>query len=102
IPTDWNSFNLDPSVGADAQKAVDGFRVNMGLPPRYYPSSAYNKSNVFYAPFLPYRTVYQHTTFQANDPLVHYTVGDLMDLERTNNVDFIPQNPPLDNIGRIN
>ena len=74
----------------------------MGLTPRYYPGATYHKSNVFYAPFLPYRTVYQHTTLQANDPVVHYTIGDLQDLERTNNVDFVAQNPPLDNIGRIN
>jgi len=100
--TDWNSFNLDPAVGADEQKAVDGFRVNMGLTPLYHPNATYYKSNVFYAPYDPYRAIYQHVTWQANDPLVHYTVGDLKNLEKTNNVDFILENPPLKNIGRIN
>src|SRR5262249_55578826 len=48
--------------------------------------------------------IYIHTSWQANDPLVHYTAGDLKDLSvnPTNRVNFIVENPPLQNIGEIN
>jgi hypothetical protein len=36
---------------------------------------------VFYAPFAPSRTIYFLTSWQANDPLVHYTIGDLVELQ---------------------
>jgi hypothetical protein len=59
---------------------------------------------VFYAPFNPYRPIYIHTSWQANDPLVHYTAGDLTDLslDPTNRVDFQSHNPPLDNLSKVN
>jgi hypothetical protein len=98
---EWLSFNIDPVAGQNVNKAIAGFKYNLyGVQtPGYGP---YYTSNVFYAPFNPFRQIYQHTTLQANDPLVHYTVGDLTNLEKTNNVDFIEQNPPLENIGRLN
>lgn len=62
------------------------------------------KSNVFYAPFDPYRPIYIHSSWQANDPLVHYLTGQLsyLNLQPTNRVNFASQNPPLHNIGMIN
>jgi hypothetical protein len=62
------------------------------------------KSNVFYAPFDPYRPIFIHTSWQANDPLVHFTAGDLKDLSvnPTNQVNFVGENPPLNNIGELN
>ena len=107
---DWLSFSQDPYSGLDAESAVDGFRYNlMGLSP-IYPKDfgkTFYKSNVFYAPFDPYRPIYLHTSWQANDPLVHYTVGDLVDVrfgieDETNRVNFYSKNPPLDNLGVIN
>ncbi|HEY5915273.1 MAG TPA: hypothetical protein VJA21_32225, partial [Verrucomicrobiae bacterium] len=103
----WNSFSVDPYAGNDAHKAVDGFRYNLRGWAPIYPENqgmAFFKSNVFYAPFDPYRPIFIHTTWQANDPLVHYTMGDLIDLnlQPTNRVDFASHNPPLDNIGKIN
>src|SRR5262249_30713995 len=82
-PDDWNNFNMDPSIGADKPKGIAGFRFNLyGITtPGYGP---FFQSNVFYAPFNPSRIIYQHTTWQANDPLVHYTVGDLQNLQKTN------------------
>jgi hypothetical protein len=99
--SDWNSFYLDPTVGINQQQAVDLFRVNMGLVPLYNPGGTYYRSNVFYAPYVPYRTIWQHVTLQASDPLVHFTLSDLIDLSKTNNVDFIAENPLLRNMGRI-
>ena len=106
---DLKSYSQDPYSGLDAESAVDGFRFNlMGASP-IYPKDigkVFYKSNVFYAPFDPYRPIYVHTSWQANDPLVHYTAGDLKDLSAgpsdTNRVNFISQNPPLANIGLVN
>ncbi len=100
---DMRSFTLAPGVGRDAESAVDGFRYNLkGYSPKYPKNigKAFYRSNIFYAPFAAHRPIYVHTSWQANDPLVHYTIGDLRDLQTTNNVQFIAQ--PLDNIGRVN
>jgi hypothetical protein len=59
-------------------------------------------AQVFYAPFDPIRTIYYNTVWQANDPLVHYTVGDLM-LPRTNRYELdVTLNSPINNIRAIN
>jgi len=101
---DWLNFSQDPYSGLDSNKAVDGFRYNlMGLSPLYSPGETFFKSNVFYAPFDPVRTVYVHTSWQANDPLVHYTIGDLIDsitFDDTNRVNIIPMG--VQNIGQMN
>ena len=106
-PTTWKNFSMDPSAGLDTESAVDGFRNNLlGLSPIYSKDfgKIFYKSNVFYAPFDPYRPLFVHTSWQANDPLVHYTAGDLTDLAQneTNRVDFQSRVPPLDNIGKLN
>ena len=62
------------------------------------------------APFTPTRKIYKRASWQANDPLVHYTVNDLTDpviTDRfsTNNVVYLrPPNTPLpgNNLGLIN
>ncbi|HTL16377.1 MAG TPA: hypothetical protein VL793_04025 [Patescibacteria group bacterium] len=100
---DWLSFSQDPYAGLDANKAVDGFRYNLGLSPMFDPAGTFFKSNIFYAPFDPVRTIYVHTSWQANDPLVHYTIGDLVDsitFDPTNRVNTIPLG--IKNIGQIN
>jgi len=104
--TDWQSYSQDPYGGQDAESAVDGFRYNlMNAGPIYAKDigKTFYKSNVFYAPFAPYRPIYVHTTWQANDPLVHYTAGDLVDsvnFDETNRVNFTHLGIP--NIGQIN
>jgi hypothetical protein len=105
--TDWQSYTQDPYSGLDAESAVDGFRYNLASLSPIYPKDAgktFYKSNVFYAPFDPYRPIYIHTSWQANDPLVHYTVNDLLNLslEVSNKVDFFSHVPPLENLGRFN
>lgn len=104
--TDFQDYTQDPYAGLDAESAVDGFRYNLGLAP-LYPKDlgrVFYKSNAFYAPFDPQRPVFVHTTWQANDPLVHYMASDFMDLrlDETNRVNFVPRFPPLDNLGHIN
>lgn len=101
---DPTSFTRDPYAGLDADSAIDGFRNNLGLSPVYNTGKIFSRSNVFYAPFDPYRPIYVHTTWQANDPLVHYTIGDLVDLssDPSNRVDIVSHNPALDSMGVIN
>jgi len=104
---DWKSYSFDAASGRDVESAVDGFRYNLlGWSPINDKDQGkiFSKSNVFYEPFAPYRPIFIHTSWQANDPLVHYTVGDLVDLTQneTNRVDFQSRNPPLENIGQPN
>jgi hypothetical protein len=98
--TDWNNFSLDPSAGQDVLKAMESFRYN--LMNVTTPGTTFAKSNVFYAPFDPYKPIFVHTSWQANDPLVHYTIGDLVDLNvaDSNQVDTISR--PLDNLAAVN
>jgi hypothetical protein len=56
---------------------------------------------VMQTPFNPAAFIYQHTSWQANDPLVHYTIGDLIDPGK-DIVDTAVGNPPLGNIGQVN
>lgn len=58
---------------------VDFFRWQFGLSPLYSPYGTYSLTNTFYSPFTPVRIVNWYTSWQANDPLVHYTVADLTD-----------------------
>ena len=46
------------------------------------------RSNIFNAPFNPTKHIYFSTSWQANDPLVHYTIGDLAGGAETNRVQF--------------
>ena len=107
IPPDsvWKSWSYDRAAGQDKTKATAFFRYNL-----YYPllpnTGGFYTSNVFYAPFTPSRTVYQHVQWQANDPLVHYTASDLTDLAATN-VDtnprlFVKNGTNNSNLGQIN
>ena len=99
--SDWMNFQLDPQVGADAVLALESFRYNLlGL---LTPGHVLYRSNVFHAPFIPYRSTYINRSWQANDPLVHYTIDDLSDLSlATNRITSIPINPPLSNLGFVN
>jgi hypothetical protein len=74
---DWKNAVLDAQPGLGKNDAI-GFFAGQFIPG--YPQA----SNTFNAPYQPFRDVYVITAWQANDPLVHYTVGDLVDLLRTN------------------
>jgi hypothetical protein len=98
----WNSFAQQSPPGQDRQAAIDFFRAQFGLGPLYNPGQSFYRSNSFFAPFVPVRNVYLFTAWNANDPLVHYTIGDLMESERTNRVDFTTNYSTIANLGRIN
>ena len=92
----WNKSTLDP-----AYSSVDYAR-------NYFLSQMGNKGGagaapVFYAGFTPLGLVYFNTSWQANDPLVHYTVPDLTDAmaPNTNSIQAQPDSPPVDPVAPI-
>lgn len=74
--TEWRSYGVGLASGQTKQKAIDAFRVFMGLTPLYSPTANSN-TLAMQAPFTPTRRVTQTLSWQANDPLVHYTAPDL-------------------------
>ena len=63
-------------------------------------------TNDFQAGYTPHRTIHQRISWQANDPLVHYTESDITSTNGTqqgyNTVDLTGKNPPLPNLGSVN
>jgi hypothetical protein len=98
---DWRSALREFPPGLTKEGAIDFFRHQFDLPPLTYFNTTFYKSNVFSAPFQPTRNIYLFTTWQANDPLVHYTTGDLLDLTRTP-VAFNTDASTVDNLGKVN
>jgi len=97
-PDVWRSHVENPVTGGDKQKAIEKFREFF---------SPLSTNLVMQVPFTPTRKIYQRTTWQANDPLVHYTPEDLTDpvLTSSRNALFIrpPNNPlPVSNLGLMN
>jgi hypothetical protein len=108
IPLGAGTFRRDFPTGAGVtgdDMAVDFFRFQLGFSPVHYPPGMFSKALTFAAPFQPYRNIYLVTSWQANDPLVHYTVGDLKDLvHHTKPFELdIPASPPVaDNLEKVN
>jgi hypothetical protein len=93
---DWNNSKNEFPAGMTKEQAI-AFFVGQFTP------GYLAQSNTFNAPFQPFRNIYLVTSWQANDPLVHYTIGDLKVLQRTNS--FLLDNPdaPLATVlGHIN
>jgi hypothetical protein len=101
----WNSAMNAFPAGMDKPAAIDSFRNQFGLGQLFsHPvGTVFYPSNTFAAPFQPVRNIFFLTSWQANDPLVHYTVGDLTSLTRTNLVlDNLPSPKPTANLGLVN
>jgi hypothetical protein len=95
----WNPANNDFPPGMAKSDAIAFFQGQL-LPIGSYPNTA----GSFNAPYQPVRTLFLLTSWQANDPLVHYTVGDLI-VQQPNVVldqfGSTPPNPTV-NLGQIN
>ncbi|MBI5775570.1 MAG: hypothetical protein HZA89_17770 [Verrucomicrobia bacterium] len=107
----WNGYaNLQ---GAGTTNEINAFRAFLGNSPvagggnNYTPSPS---NLVWQAPFVPAQARALDYKWQANDPLVHYTLGDLMPLPTAN---VVPAQVPLKslaagmpssdyNIGKLN
>ena len=75
----WRKYNSQVN---DKDDSVKTFNNRMfGDPSALTSSDDLN----FGTPFNPARTIYQYVRWEANDPLVHYTIPDLTDqFNRTN------------------
>jgi hypothetical protein len=104
-PTDWQSYGVGQADGQTRIKEIAAFQAFMN---RRYPGypAVQNDTTVIQAPFTPTRRFSQHISWQANDPLVHYMEGDLMDLTRTNSVvplsTRVTAYETLKNLGKLN
>jgi hypothetical protein len=93
----WMGAMLDAPPGMSRDAAITYFRG------QFIPGYASN-AKTFDAPFQPYRNIYLFIIWQANDPLVHYTIGDLTDQTWTNRLelDFLSSPTPMSNLGNLN
>lgn len=113
--TDWNNYGIGQATGATKAKEIAkflAFFTGNHLATFYDPSSGvtFSGSNgalTAIAPFSPTRKISVPFYWQANDPLVHYTSGDMRFLERSDKRN--EWNPPgrtnvpvLVNLGRLN
>ncbi len=105
----WMDYSHDPIAGLTKEKAIDLFRVFLGLTPMRFPlrdlQQELGNSISHQVPFTPTRKIYQNASWQANDPLVHYMAEDLVDLVRTNNIQYaVPPAavPTNSNLGQLN
>jgi hypothetical protein len=95
---DWNTSTHEFPAGMSVSGAIAFFKGQ--FIPGYLLSS-----NTFQTPYQPFRNIYLVTSWQANDPLVHYTLSDLTDLVHTNLVidQFTSISPdPTAQLGRVN
>lgn len=101
---DWNAFGIGQASGRTKQKEIDAFRNFMGLGTLYGTGEVSTNTDM-QAPFTPTRKTSQYISWQANDPLVHYTAGDLANLSRGSGIVREPPNgpiAPIKNIGVLN
>ncbi|MGA2865395.1 MAG: hypothetical protein ABSF95_13050 [Verrucomicrobiota bacterium] len=94
----WN--DAANGVRGGTADAIDFFRSQL-----LDTAPAATKTNKFYAPYEPTRTIYYETSWQANDPLVHYTIADLTSpVQQTNRVqlDIRGDQSSIPNLGGLN
>lgn len=71
----WRDYNRNS--GLDRQYSIDSFRQFVGLAPLYSTSAKAPPGLTYEAPFTPTRRFYNVSSWQVNDPLVHYNERDL-------------------------
>lgn len=116
----WRSYNRSGAGAMDKAKAIDLFREFCGLTPLTYTTPSQRAMLraelagrvAMQAPFAPIRKFVHEASWQANDPLVHYMISDLMDPHakpgdpyRTNAIYYV--DPPTltltnSNLGMVN
>jgi hypothetical protein len=80
INYDLTYWKSPPQAQGTPKAEIDGFRHFMGLGTKYYTESAflpYTTNLAVQAPYAPTVATYEYTSWQANDPLVHYMQSDL-------------------------
>ena len=101
--SDWNNAQLIQTSTQTKNSEIAQFN-------RVYNKDTSLTNLSIQVPFTPTRKVSQYFTWQANDPLVHYTLADLTTFPQTNRLDYwvpsvassLSNSIILPNIGKIN
>ena len=97
VPTtaaEWREYALATTGREnDKQAAIDSFRLFLGQAPIYGVPFQTNNSRFMQAPFNPAAKLAALSTWQANDPLVHYHPEDLCMGIATNHQFLRPKQP---------
>jgi hypothetical protein len=98
-PVDWKNSKNEFPAGMSKDQAIIFFKNQFKPPPDFH------TTNTFAAPYQPFRNVYKVTDWEANDPLVHYTISDLKNLQATNR--FLldtpdPKELPINSLLQVN
>ena len=99
--TDWNNAQMQQTANVQTKQAeISQFNL-------FYNNGGGITNLAMQAPFSPTRKVSQYFSWQANDPLVHYTLGDITSFPQTNQLDswvpaYASTNLVLPNIGVLN
>ena len=95
VTVDWNSSLHEFPAGMSVADAIAFFKGQFA--PYFLRSS-----NTFNGPFQPVRNIYLVTFWQANDPLVHYMLSDLMGSVYTDLMIDNLHPSPTANLGMVN
>jgi hypothetical protein len=101
-PPSWKNYIIQSPVGSDVAHAIAFFAFQFG---NGASDGTFGISNVFNAPFTPFRNIIYYTSWEANDPLVHYTIGDLINGALPNRMDLDQPNSKsstITNLGKMN
>jgi hypothetical protein len=97
---DWKNFVTPQGLGVGGVTEISA--AETAFLNEFTPNAS-STNLIFYAPFNPTRSIYYHTSWEANDPLVHYTIGDLMNGDVTNRVELDHAAlSTVTNLGRLN
>ena len=109
--SEWNVFSLQSATSTDKAMLIDDLRRFVGLVPFVYPNTPLPSDAALttVAGFSPVAKMVRTTTWQANDPLIHYLPPDLL-LFPTNVINqrlvppstAVPTNLALSTLGRLN
>ena len=92
----YNSYLWSGQDPKQVQYQIDGFLKFIGLTPIYGNLDAYGSTNLqIQAAYTPTATPVQISTWQANDPLVHYLASDLYDSAQGNGLQNNPVYPVI-------
>jgi len=103
----WYEGGNAYATDSDRLGAINFFRTNFAMLPPWpgiYSGPLY-LTNRFYTPYVPSRSIFFYTSWQANDPLVHYTISDLHNTKTLGNrIAFDTNSAPatLANIRKLN
>ncbi len=93
--SDWRDYGLTGiATENDKRSSVESFRNFLGLGPQTTVPFTTNNTLAMQAPFNPAAKLVVLTTWQANDPLVHYHLADLtVSPTNTNRQYYLPSAP---------